>query len=593
MKHAKKLASLLLALVMVFAMSVTAFATGTTYSITISKPASGDTYSAWKIFDVSYADTDNDGTNNAFSYTIEKNGTWWNDVLNYMGTESGGTYTQPTEQNGIYTGKGITLTKAAGTENTYVVTVSTGATGNDALNFSAPAFAEFLATKTASKTADGTSSNVDPADDGSVTISLTKPGYYLVTCSGASQTTALAELTTAAPNVTIYDKNVPPAFDKQQSDTSDANYTDDALDVQIGDTVNYKITSAVPDLTGYTAYTFEVSDILSEGLTLNMDSTDPAKPDVTIKVGETNVYPVTSGTSDWTVTAIYGVYENRAAVTTKNDGTAYASTDDGVAIVGFKASVDLVGKNYAQGAAIEITYSAVVNEKAVSGVETNEATLKYSNDPNDSSKTDTETDKTKVYDASIAVLKYDGATSDNGTTAKTPATAVKYLSGAEFVLYKTEGEAPNTTTKYYKYETSGSETNVDYPRVTWTENKAEATVLTTSDQGKLEYYEGEGDNKTLVLSSFAGLEDGTYYLLETAAPAGYNLMEEAISVTVSGTGTDNAPVYAIEKPIANNAGTLLPSTGGMGTTLLYIIGAVLVVGAGVLLIVRRRMRVEK
>lgn len=353
--------------------------------------------------------------------------------------------------------------------------------------------------------------------------------------------------------------------------------------------MNYKITSAVPDLTGYTAYTFEVSDILSEGLTLNMDSTDSNKPDVTIKVGGTEV-------SDWTVEAIKGSYGS--------DGKATESTD-GTAIIGFRASTNLVGKNYAQGAIIEITYSAVVNEKAVSGVETNEATLKYSNNPNDNSSTDTETDKTEVYDASIAVLKYDGAGDTNKDNQQDQGETWKYLSGAEFVLYKRGEEAQtaptsgdyDTVTKdgtttyypitYYKY-TAPTTDPAQQAKVEWVADKSGAARLTTGTDGKL-------SNTELGLTSFAGLEDGTYYLLETAAPTGYNLLDAPVEIKIEKSTSDTGAIVvgSVEKPIANNAGTLLPSTGGMGTTMLYIIGAVLVVGAGVLLIVRRRMRVEK
>ena len=118
----------------------------------------------------------------------------------------------------------------------------------------------------------------------------------------------------------------------------------------------------------------------------------------------------------------------------------------------------------------------------------------------------------------------------------------------------------------------------------------------------------------------AGLEDGTYYLLEIKAPNGYNLLEHDLEVTITATtangqnwngaantaltalevqtqlgetapvdGTGNVETGAVGIQVTNNHGATLPETGGMGTTLFYVIGSLLVVGAGILLVVRFRM----
>ena len=102
------------------------------------------------------------------------------------------------------------------------------------------------------------------------------------------------------------------------------------------------------------------------------------------------------------------------------------------------------------------------------------------------------------------------------------------------------------------------------------------TVVTTDAQGK---------------ANFDGLEDGTYELVEVEAPKGYNLLTSPVEVVIDGadaTETDLSPL-TVTTPVENNSGTQLPSTGGIGTTIFYVVGTILVIGAGVVLITRRRM----
>ena len=95
------------------------------------------------------------------------------------------------------------------------------------------------------------------------------------------------------------------------------------------------------------------------------------------------------------------------------------------------------------------------------------------------------------------------------------------------------------------------------------------------------------------VASFEGLADGTYYLEETKAPAGYNPLEKPQQIVVTGSDTDTSKLTTTAQ-VANSTGTLLPSTGGMGTTFFYVIGGIFVLASVVLLITRKRMeKVEK
>lgn len=218
------------------------------------------------------------------------------------------------------------------------------------------------------------------------------------------------------------------------------------------------------------------------------------------------------------------------------------------------------------GKDIVITYSATINENALSTkVETNTVNLEYSNNPNDNTSKGKTPDKVVyVYDFDIVIDKYTG---DETTGTR--------LAGAKFVLYKTVG----SENLYYSY-------NETDDKVEWKNSSEEATEVTTDTNGA---------------ATFQGLDTGTYYLHETVAPAGYNLLKGDVTVTItatygndgqidssSATSTNNGQYQQTQK-IENKAGATLPSTGGMGTTLFYVAGAGLVLVAVVLLITRKRM----
>ena len=483
MKHARKLTSLLLALVMVFALAVTVAAEGgtgegtgeTKGSITVDNPITGRTYTAYKIFDVVY---DNAGH---YSYTIESGSPWYNTVSGYA-----------------IDANGLKLTQVGDT-NTYVVTFGK-------VIFSAPKFADAL--KKALDDGSVTDSGSKLATDGtSVSVTGLPLGYYFVT----SSTGALCSLDTTNSSVIIHDKNNIP-FEKTK--------TVEKSDFNVGDTVPFIITGEVPEHTIFTTYTYEITDKMSDGLTFNENS-------LRVNVGNSDV---TEDPEKCTIVK----------------GTAAAPNT-------FK--VTILVKHCTVGEAIKVTYTATVNEKAVAKISNNEARLTYSDDPTDEThKTTTPPQKVDVYTSKIAILKV----AEGSETTK--------LKGAEFVLYKEVISEDGTVTKQYYKRT-------DDHKVEWVTEQNKADVKVTGENGE---------------ASFDGLANGDYYLVETKAPDGYNRLTEPHKVTVAGSSTDTAKLTATAK-VANKTGAVLPSTGGMGTTIFYVLGFVLVVGAGVLLVTKKRM----
>lgn len=470
MKTMRKLFTVLLALAMTLALAVSAFAADTG-SITITNPQGDHTYTAYKIFDVTYS-----GDN--YSYTISDTDAAFSTVKAYADVAA----------------NGLNLTAVANT-NKYNVSIGAG--------FSAASFAQHLKTNVGSL---GTGTAFTKAGD-TMKASGLALGYYFV--SGTSGT--VCELATAK-DIQIRDKNEVPQIEKVVNDNDGT--------VEIGQVLTYTITGKVPSTTGYTEFTYQVTDTMTEGLTFSKD--------VKVTIGGTDV---------------------TAAATITNNGN------------GFVASVNMMKYQDQIDAPVVITYTATVNEKAIQrDKETNTATLKYSNNPADKTSFKESSVEVEVFSFNIVINKY--ATGNENTK----------LEGAKFVLKK----AANGP--YYKYDAA---TKV----VSWVDAKADATEVTTGADGA---------------ARFDGLEAGTYYLEETAAPTGYNqltkditiVLDENGSATINGAASAPGTDHSLTTGVANSTGTVLPETGGTGTVIFVALGALAVICAGVFLVTNKRMSKE-
>ena len=241
-------------------------------------------------------------------------------------------------------------------------------------------------------------------------------------------------------------------------------------------------------------------------------------------------------------------YKNDAAVTgiDAKDYTIKETPDTGDTLtITFEDGI-------AEGTVITIKYSATVNSDALTvDYANNTASVSYG-DGNGSSSVPVDP---KVYTAGISAVKYDG----NNTEATDDDEA---LAGAGFKL-------KNSENKYYKL--------VDGV-VTWVDAIADGDEHTSDAEGNV--------------PEFTGLGSGTYTLVETTVPSGYNQSAD-VSFTIDTAKADptEADLHKTAD-VFNNKGSVLPSTGGIGTTIFYVIGAILVIGAGVVLVTRRRMNVQ-
>ena len=473
-KTFKKLMAALLAVALLCAMAVPAFAADAPGSITINNAVSGKTYNVYRILDIA---THNEGYTGIVYKTNDK----WSEFINSTDVKSH-----------YFT--------AVGGDG--VVTVKAGLNADDAKALAVSAKA-WLGAHT-DITADATAIT---ATSSTVNFTNLELGYYLVVSSGWDEAVeVVCSLDTTKPDVEINEKNGKPTIEKKIVDNGDV----DENTANVGDYVQFKLTVNVIDgkPTNYV-----IHDKMSTGLTYVNNNEHPVK----VTIGNREL----SANSDYT-------FEN------PTDGCTFEiKIKDGIL-----KSNDV----------ITVTYFGQVNSHAqigTTGSNTNDARLTYGT----SGKSSWEQTTTKVF--GFKVFKHAG-------TDKTT-----LLAGADFRLYKTVGE----TTYYAQFDSNGLLTG-------WaTEATASGVTMTSNNTG------------ALVLN---GLDAGTYYLEETKAPDGYNKLITPVTVTISKEGVvspaENGIVY-----VSNNAGATLPSTGGMGTTLFYVIGGGLMVAAVVLLVTKKRM----
>ena len=355
--------------------------------------------------------------------------------------------------------------------------------------------------------------------------------------------------------INVTPKSAVPAVEKkvkEESYTADDGYGEgfnDVADWDISDNVPFMLIGTLPDRLGdYDTYKYIFNDTLSAGLTYNNDAA------VYIVNGSTK----TSVTDKFTVS-----YQ----------GTSLTVTCDDVKAI----------EGVTKDSKIIVEYTAKLNENAVIGNSgnPNEVYLEFSNKPDASGTGDTDNtgktpvDKVVVFTYELDTVKIDGED------------ASKKLSDAKFTLQRSSDNM---------YVQVGADGKV----IGWTADKNSASVLTSDTNG---------------LFKVIGIEDGEYILTEEEAPTGYNKLTSPITVTLTATtsngqnwdgaadaltdltvkagdvnGTASADTGIGEITVVNNTGAELPSTGGIGTTIFYISGGVLVAGSGILLIAKKRMK---
>lgn len=592
MKKARKLTAVLLSLVMLLALVVPASA-AENYSITIHNDKTGHTYEAYQIFagTVSSDEETNGETGGPMLGDI----TWGSGVdgaallaaLKAADEEKYGACTTAAD-----------VAEALGTET---------ATAADAAAFADIAAQHLTATVAGTATA--------PNDGGNYIIEGLPAGYYLVKDSLQEDDNQTGQVLSdyivqVLGNVTMEPKDSGiPTLEKKVAEEGKGNegkynqdggygtYYNDVADWNIGDSVPFKLIASMPDaaeIAAYDTYSYTFHDTLDPGLTLEQKAGEDQTTFAIYFVNTKNEDPRAEG-FQYLDAAKYDVN-----IDAETNSFTIAIDDLKTLMVTTAGGQQIPATNYDY---IVIFYDAVLNANAEIGLPGNEnsAYLEFSNNPNGDGTGRTEDDKVIVF-----TYELDGTKVDGETQAALQNAQFVLLNGAKSEAAMVEN---GKVTGWVKVATEAAAGDVQMPGTyeEWVERYGDQNVILTSA--------ADGTFK------IAGLDDGTYFLREIQAPNGYNLLEEDVQLVITA-DTENGQNWAgdpataltalnmtitvgeagptqvrgdleggtVGVTVENNQGATLPETGGMGTTLFYIIGGLLVVGAGVLLVVRIRMK---
>lgn len=397
----------------------------------------------------------------------------------------------------------------------------------------------------------------DPAaGTGTDSITGLAAGYYLIKNTSVGEGEVYTDyILQVVKNVEVNPKSGKPTLDKQIKHNDNGEWGV-VGDNQIGDTVEFRTLTTVPIVSGYTEYTYVIHDEMSAGLTSNVRSND----DVTIKVNDEDAKVL--------------------------DKIYYTVTVDPENANKFTVTVDVLNAikdgKMAEEDTLYTYYTGILNENAAVydvGKQNNKAYLEYSNNPHNNTTTNKTPEKV-VYDWTfkMEVNKIDGE-------SNAP------LRDAKFVLSKngncslgTIGDdgTPSTTTDLINLIENNDGSYTVAPA------GYNGPVVKVMTAGKI---------------TIKGLDDATvYYLYETKAPAGYNRLTDAVKFKITATYNETGDHYtsvtaavndvdqsSVSVQVANNKGSTLPPTGGIGTTLFYVIGGGLMAVAAVLLVTKKRM----
>ncbi len=482
-------------------------------------------------------------------------------------------YTLNTEYQDFFTDTMIpnfsTMTAAQKSDAAYKYVLTLGADNSTEVKEFADQFIKWIHTNNKNSDlplADGAAikmaADTEDTAKSKATITDVPYGYYLIFVGHAPASLVNVKAGTNLVEV----KSVYPTVDKEIVKNTGTNA--EATSAEIGQSVKFSLTSAVPDMDGYEKYVFNFKDTMSKGLTFNDDVAviigAQTLAHLYVKEGDTKYYTDSACSTEAEPNA-----ENGPAyvVTTATNGD---NTDIKIELLNFIQYKDAAYKN----ASITVTYSATLNENAVvaGNGNTNSATVEYSNDPSSDSTGESTPEVVEVYTFDFNINKI-----AHGTNLP--------LAGAKFVLRRANTDSSpaiamvkETVTNTVTDPDTNAETTTTtvFYRVAKTGETDTVTVMETDADGQIH---------------IKGLAKGTYYLYETEAPENYNKLNVPVVIDITAETNPDGTLknWYVNKTndsssgdnivtVENRSGSTLPETGAIGTAIFAVVGVGLVIG---------------
>lgn len=527
MKHIKRAAALVLAVMLSLCLSLTAFAATETYgTLTVTgKSLTGKTVTAIRMFTANVNDGDEGKLNGFDSYSLEN--AWlgfFKDSSRIDAVKTAGKITDPNPSDQDM--KDAAVAYVNGLSDAQLASLA-----HDAQKWVRDAQNKDSFTDLTNTSAAAIADTTDNTKGVATIINLTS-GYYLVfpemgsTGDNTRGTDAmLVNIPKNKGNTAATIKSTYPTVDKKVQTTERGEFKTDG-NAQIGDKVTYQLTATVPDMTDYTKYTFKFVDTLTKGLSYVENSVSVKVADAAITTGYTATYDDDSKT-------LTVAFED-LKTTNKGENATVAAGD-----------------------VITVTYNAYITaDAAVTDPATNKVHLEYSTNPDGSGKGESTPSESKVYTYPIEIFKFykDGETEKGlaNATFKLSTSVDSTAAGIELVQDKTGNNS-------YHVKGKGETTTI--------------TEVTTPDGGKI---------------TIRGLKAGTYYLHEITAPTGFNKLTHPVKIEITADENDqskatykindvaNAGENSHQVKVENMKGTMLPETGSFGTIGLTILGVAVV-----------------
>ncbi len=625
MKKAKRLVSLLLAIVMLLSLAVSVGAAGVTSrthnmqgpdvindpgsanptdnmqnsgKITITNASVGETYKIYQILYLESYDTTGaaplaDSTNLSGGHYVYKVNTAWQEFVDSC--VNSGKYLKYVTTSGA---EGSTGEADTNTDNKYVAWITDTPIDADVAEFAraAKAYADEVkdnsgnVTRAAmqpifTKTATVPSGSTDKTT--TINFDDLKLGYYLVDSSLG----ALCNLDTTNNIVNMEEKNIIPTNYKQVEEDSTNTWSGSATesgtnDADIGQEIDFRSVIRIENGTSVENLTFH--DKMDTGLTFSYDPLTEAK-NTTVNADGTVVenvndkikvrYTTASSTGLNSFTYLvqdtdYKVISPVPAVNGVAEGCTFHIEFDKDFLARFDASIYY----------IVVEYKGYLNKDAEIGGDGNINSSKISFGDNNTYTTESQT-ITKTWELPVRKIEGEGQNMKGLAGAKFSLMLNGTTERIKFIKDEDSNSKFNPTTAVEAADVTPDPPQVDHYRVATPEeiaaNAGIIDIITTNKDG---YF------------VLVGLDSSTYLLTEEEAPDGYSKLDKPLTIKINDNGSitwNSTPVSGGLLRIQNKAGTELPATGGIGTTIFYVAGSILLVGAAVLLIVKKRMSDEK